>query len=157
MRIISLCVPILLFVLCTQAVASETLTVTRDKLHVLRLSKPGATVVIGNPTLAEIRVEGPKLIFIFGRTDGETNFVVLDNRGNEIANYELIVTPAAARHVTVNRGVAAESTLSCDERCTVINSVGTVATPAATAAPASTGTDATGTSGTTAATTATGG
>ncbi len=133
MRIISLCLPILLFVICAQAVAGEVVTVTRDKLHMLRLSKPGATVVIGNPALAEIRVEGPKLIFIFGRTDGETNFIVLDKRGREIANFDLIVTPEVARHVTVNRGVAAQSTLSCADRCTVIETGGTVAAPPAAA------------------------
>lgn len=154
MRIISLCVPILLLAVCAQAVASETLTVTRDKLHMLRLSEPGATVIIGDPTLAEIRVEGPKLIFIFGRTNGETNFVVLDRRGQEVANYDLIVTPAAARHVTVNRGVTARTTLSCDDRCTVINSVGTAASPPA-AAPTAPEADATG--ATEAAQTATGG
>ena len=130
MRIISLCVPVLCFVRSAQAAASEILTVTRDKLHMLRLPKAGSTVIIGNPALADIRVEGSRLIFIFGRTAGETNFVVLDKRGREIVNYDLIVTPAAARHVTVNRGANVVSTLSCADRCTAVQNTGSAAAPA---------------------------
>jgi Flp pilus assembly secretin CpaC len=134
MRIFSLCVSIFLFVFCTQTFAAEVLTVKLDKLHILRLSKPGVTVVVADPTIADIRAENPKLFFIFGRANGETNLVILDKKGREIANYELIVTPETARHVTVNRGVDAQTTLSCADRCTVVETVGQVAAPAPPAA-----------------------
>lgn len=120
MRIIYFCVLIFLFPIYTQAVGSEVLTITQNKLHILKLSQSGVTAIIGNPTLVDITVQNPKVIFLFGKIVGETNLIVLNNNGSEIVNYDLIVTPELARHVTINRGVYTSSIMSCGYRCETI-------------------------------------
>jgi pilus assembly protein CpaC len=133
MRIRFLWIPLLLSVFCSQVALGDVLSVTKGKLHTLRLPKAGATAVVADPLIADIRVEGPRLIFVFGRNNGETNLVVLDRRGREIVNYDLVVTSAGARHVTVDRGPDNQSDLICEGRCAP---VGTSAAPAAAAPPA---------------------
>ena len=120
MRIIYFCVLIFLFPIYAQAVGSEVLTITQNKLHILKLSQSGATAIIGNPKLVEFTVHNPKVIFLLGKIAGETNLIVLNNKGSEIVNYDLIVTPELARHVTINRGVYTTSIMSCGYRCETV-------------------------------------
>jgi len=101
-------------------VGSEVLTITQNKLHILKLSQSGATAIIGNPKLVEFTVHNPKVIFLLGKIAGETNLIVLNNKGSEIVNYDLIVTPELARHVTINRGVYTTSIMSCGYRCETV-------------------------------------
>jgi pilus assembly protein CpaC len=132
MRIRFLWIPLLLSVFCSQVALGDVLTVTKGKLHTLKLPKAGATAVVADPLIADIRVEGPRLIFVFGRNNGETNLVVLDRRGREIVNYDLVVTSAVARHVTVDRGPDNQSSLICEGRCATLET----AAPAGAAPPA---------------------
>ena len=60
------------------------------------------------------------MIFLTGKAVGETNLVVLDKRGNEIANFDIVVAPETRRHVTIHRGTTGVATLSCDPRCTTV-------------------------------------
>lgn len=112
---------------------AEPVTVTENKSHILRLQEAATTVIVANPAIAQITVESPRLILILGQQIGETNLVALDRNGREIANFDLIVAPEAARHVTVHRTADREETLSCQERCA---SIGTTGAAPAQAAPA---------------------
>ena len=99
---------------------AETIKVTLDKTRVLRVERPIATVSIGNNDIASVSVESLRLIFLTGKAVGETNLVILDKKGNEIANYDIVVAPETARHVTIHRGTTGVATLSCDPRCTTV-------------------------------------
>ena len=99
---------------------AETIYVTVDKARVLRIDRPVATVSIGNNEIASVSVESLHLIFLTGKAVGETNLVILDKRGNEIANYDVVVSPETERHVTIHRDTTGVSTLSCAPRCTEI-------------------------------------
>lgn len=105
--------------------AAETLSVTLDKTKVLRPQGKIAIVMVGNPDIAEVTVETPNLIFLLGLEVGETNLLLLDAKGNEIAAYDVVVAPEKERHVTVHRGPGGVATLSCDPRCTGIENPGT--------------------------------
>lgn len=97
--------------------AGDSYTVRLDKVEVLRLDDPASIVVVGNPEIADVTVENPRLLFVIGRSPGETNLMVFDPEGVEIANYELVVVGERDRHVTLNRNTLALTTFSCDPRC----------------------------------------
>jgi Flp pilus assembly secretin CpaC len=97
--------------------AAENLDVRLDKAEVLRLAAPAAVIVVGNPAIADVTVENPLLLFVIGRAPGETNLLILDEGGDLVADYELIVVAERQRHVTVNRSTIQLSTYSCDPRC----------------------------------------
>lgn len=99
---------------------AQTINLTLDKARVLRIERPVATVSIGNDDIASVSVESLRMIFLTGKAVGETNLVVLDKRGNEIANYDIVVAPEIRRHVTIHRGTTSIATLSCAPRCTMV-------------------------------------
>ena len=73
------------------AQAGTPLTVTTDHSQLITLSADPGTVVIGNPSIADISLNGRQL-FINGHGAGETNLMVFDQGGNKLADYEIAVT-----------------------------------------------------------------
>ena len=72
------------------AQAGTPLTVTTDHSQLITLSADPGTVVIGNPSIADISLNGRQL-FINGHGAGETNLMVFDQDGNKLADYEIAV------------------------------------------------------------------
>jgi hypothetical protein len=107
----------------TSAVA-KPLKIILDKTSIIKINRNAAVVLVAQPEIASVSVESQRLIFIIGKTTGETNLVILDSNGDEIVNYDLIVTPETERHVTVHGGTDATKTLSCAPRCTDVKSPG---------------------------------
>ncbi len=110
--------------------AAEIFDVPINKTKVLRLKRSASYVLVGNPEIADVSVENSRLIFVHGRTIGETNLLLLDSRRREIANYDLIVVPTGETYITIQRGTSID-TLSCDPRCAGIPTPGTTSTSAA--------------------------
>mgnify|MGYP001187119630 CR=1 FL=1 len=106
------------------AAGAETLNVTLGKAKLLRLETAVATVVIGNPDVADVTVESTRLVFVIGQAIGETNLMVLDSGGAEIVNYDVVVVPALDRQVTIHRSTDEMATMSCDPRCEGIENPG---------------------------------
>lgn len=96
---------------------ADTLNVRLDKAQILRLDVPAAIIVVGNPDIADVTVENPTLLFVMGRSAGETNLLILDEAGEEIMNLDLAVIGELDRHVTVHRDTVQISTYSCSPRC----------------------------------------
>jgi hypothetical protein len=70
------------------------LTVTMDQAKVARLPAGTSTVVIGNPTFADVTMLKDKsAIVITGKAFGETNFIALDNTGEILDEKEIRVIP----------------------------------------------------------------
>ncbi len=110
--------------------AAEPLRVTVDKAHLLRLDNDAGTIMVADPTVADVVLESPRLLFIVGRSPGETNLYILDGDGAEILHTDVVVVPNADRVVTLDRNTL-EATFSCSPRCAL------AAEPdAATASPA---------------------
>ena len=68
-----------------QSFAGQPLTVQMDKSQLITVASDPGAVVIGNPSIADISVNG-KQIFIHGHGFGDTNLQILDTAGNQIAN-----------------------------------------------------------------------
>lgn len=86
-----LCVAAALFALSAlPAAAAEPLVLSADRTQLLSVSTPPGAIVIGDPFIADVTVQGQQ-IFVHGRAYGETDMIILDTEGNQIANFEVMV------------------------------------------------------------------
>jgi Pilus formation protein N terminal region len=76
------------------------MTVEVDQSQLVMLSADPATVVVGNPSLADISLNG-KQMFIHGHSFGETNIMVFDIAGNKIVNLYVSVAHHTDNQLTV--------------------------------------------------------
>ncbi|MCB1430215.1 MAG: pilus assembly protein N-terminal domain-containing protein [Nitratireductor sp.] len=94
----------------------EPVTVIVDRAKVFRISRPAATVIIGNPSIADATVEDEKTLVLTGRSFGVTNLIVLDAAGNPIVDETLVVRGHEANTVRIYRRSERE-TLACAPVC----------------------------------------
>lgn len=96
--------------------ASEPISVKVNMARILRINSPAATVIIGNPGIADVTIQDPQTLVLTGKSYGQTNLIVLDDIGNPIADTLVEVVQAQADLVTVYLGTA-RTTLSCAPVC----------------------------------------
>ncbi len=98
---------------------ADALHVVIDKSQLIRLTRDAKVVMVANPDIADVVIESPRMIFLIGRSPGETNLFALDGQGNEIIQTPVVVVPNPVREVTIYRP-GTESTLSCMPRCAAV-------------------------------------
>lgn len=106
----------LLTVVPAAAETSEPISVKVNMARILRISAPAATVIIGNPGVADITIQDPQTLVLTGRSYGQTNLIVLDSAGNPVADTIVSVVQGQADTVTVYMGTA-RTTLACQPVC----------------------------------------
>lgn len=94
-------IAVLAALVATAASAAETMILTVGKAEVVRLPRDAANIVIGNPELFDITVEDPRLLLVFGRAEGQSNLVILDQNGGEILASKIVVRLDPEGHVHV--------------------------------------------------------
>jgi len=99
-----------------QAAGNAPITVKASMARILRISAPAATVIIGNPGVADVTIQDPQTLILTGKSYGETNLIVLDSAGNPVADTMISVVQADADTITVYMG-SARTTLSCQPVC----------------------------------------
>lgn len=104
--------------LSAAAHAADTglVSVKVNMARILRISAPAATVIVGNPGVADVTIQDPKTLVLTGKSYGQTNLIVLDDLGNPIADTMVEVIQAQADIVTVYMG-SARNTLVCSPTC----------------------------------------
>ncbi|NLH79792.1 MAG: pilus assembly protein [Phyllobacteriaceae bacterium] len=100
------------------AEAKDPISVMIDRAKVMRISAPAATVVIGNPAIADASIQDRQTLVITGKVTGITNLVILDAKGELIADELINVEKADRGTVTVQRGVN-RYTYACTPNCDV--------------------------------------
>jgi Flp pilus assembly secretin CpaC len=98
------------------AETSDPISVKVNMARILRISAPAATVIIGNPGVADITIQDPQTLVLTGRSYGQTNLIVLDSAGNPVADTIVSVVQAQSDTVTVYMGTARQ-TLACQPVC----------------------------------------
>ena len=103
---------------CGPALAetTEPISVKVNMARILRISAPAATVIIGNPGVADITIQDPQTLVLTGRSFGTTNLIVLDAAGNPVADTIVSVVQGQADMLTVYQG-SARTTLACEPIC----------------------------------------
>jgi Flp pilus assembly secretin CpaC len=84
--------------------------------RILRINASAATVIIGNPGIADVTIQDPQTLILTGKSFGQTNLIVLDSAGNPIADTLIEVVQMQAGVVTVYQGQARTS-LACAPVC----------------------------------------
>jgi putative type II/III system pilus formation protein len=98
------------------AIADEPITVRIDQARILKLPERAATVVIGNPLIADLSIQPGGLAIVTGKGYGATNVLVMDRSGAVLAEHVVEVKGPPDRIVVVYRGVA-RNTYSCTPEC----------------------------------------
>jgi len=100
-----------------EAGSAQSYTVELNKTEILRLPGAAASIIIGNPKIADVTVQSSDLLFVVGRGYGETNLIILDVQGNTMMNADLQVVNTLPKHgVRLYNGKNRE-TYSCIPYC----------------------------------------
>jgi Flp pilus assembly secretin CpaC len=99
-----------------QAAEGDPISVKVNMARILRINAPAATVIIGNPGVADVTIQDPQTLVLTGKSFGQTNLIVLDSMGNPIADTMVEVIQAQADLITVYQGNA-RNTLVCSPAC----------------------------------------
>lgn len=91
------------------------LTVNLDEAKLIKLPERVATVVVGNPLIADASLQPGGLAVLTGKGYGATNFIALDRKGNALLE-KTIQVHGARNVVTIFKGVNRE-TYSCTPTC----------------------------------------
>lgn len=97
---------------------SGAIVLALDHARVMRMVGDVATIIIGNPSIADVSMPDPRTVVLTGKSYGETNMVMLDEVGNILAEQMLRVTVRGQSLVSVYRGVQ-RTTLSCSPTCEI--------------------------------------
>jgi Flp pilus assembly secretin CpaC len=86
------------------AMAADTsMTVFADQAKVLKVNGTAASVIVGNPMIADVVLQGG-VVAVQGRHFGNTNVLVLDNHGNELASVQVNVLREESNSVEIYKG-----------------------------------------------------
>lgn len=92
------------------------ISVNVNMARILRINASAATVIVGNPGIADVTIQDPKTLILTGKSFGQTNLIVLDSAGNPIADTLIEVAQMQAGVTTVYQGQARTS-LACAPIC----------------------------------------
>ena len=95
---------------------AEPIVVLLDQAKMLQLPERAATVVVGNPLVADVSIQPGGLAVITGKGYGATNFIVMDKTGGVLLEKTVEVTGSNDKTVVVYRGADRE-TYSCTPDC----------------------------------------
>ena len=96
--------------------AGGLVTVNVNMARVLRIHAPAATVIIGNPGVADVTIQDPLTLVLTGKSYGRTNLIILDAQGQPIADTTVEVSQLTADTITVFMG-SQRTSLACAPNC----------------------------------------
>lgn len=104
--------------LAATPVQAENVTVNIDEARILKLPARVATIVIGNPLIADATLQNGGVLVVTGKGYGSTNLLALDRAGKVVMDHTVQVLGASANSdlVIVFKGVERES-YSCAPDC----------------------------------------
>ncbi|ETR77380.1 CpaC-like protein [Afipia sp. P52-10] len=100
----------------SHASALEAIAVAVDQAKLIKLPEKVATIVVGNPLIADVSLQPGGMMVVTGKGYGSTNVMVLDRRGDVLVDRTIQVEAPNDKLVTVYRGVERES-YSCTPTC----------------------------------------
>lgn len=102
--------------LTTAKADSETIAVSVDQAKLVKLPGRVATLVVGNPLIADVTLQSGGMIVVTGKGYGATNVIAMDRAGDILVDRTILVGGPADKVVTIYRGAERES-YSCMPAC----------------------------------------
>jgi Flp pilus assembly secretin CpaC len=96
--------------------AADTIAVNVDQAKLVKLPTRVATIVVGNPLIADVALQNGGVIVVTGKGYGATNFIAMDRSGEILVDRVIQVEGPTDQLVTIYRGVERES-YSCMPIC----------------------------------------
>ncbi len=94
----------------------DKIAVTVDQAKLVRLPTGIATIVVGNPLIADVTLQSGGVVVVTGKGYGATNFIAMDRAGQVLVDRQIQVEGPSDQLVTVYRGASRES-YSCMPMC----------------------------------------
>jgi Flp pilus assembly secretin CpaC len=99
-----------------QPSVGDIIAVNVDQAKLVRTPAGVATLVVGNPLIADVTLQSGGIIVVTGKGYGATNFVAMDRAGEILVDRVIQVEGPTDQLVTIYRGVERE-TYSCMPVC----------------------------------------
>lgn len=100
--------------------AQARIDVPLDRTQTIDLPAAVKTVVLSNPSIADVTVEGPDRLLILGKSYGVTNMIGFNDKREAVLSTEIIVGTGigltAGDGITLNRGIG-QTSFVCAPRC----------------------------------------
>ena len=94
----------------------EPIVVYVDQAKILKLPEKTATLVVGNPLIADVAVQPGGILVVTAKSYGVTNLVALDRTGTTLIEHPIQVVGPIDNVVVLYRGIERES-YSCMPTC----------------------------------------
>lgn len=95
---------------------TNVVAVNVDQAKLVRLPGRIATIVVGNPLIADVTLQPGGVVVVTGKGYGATNFIAMDRAGEILVDRVIQVEGPTDQLVTIYRGVERES-YSCMPVC----------------------------------------
>ncbi len=127
--VIPLLAPLALAFAAAAPAPAQTVTVPADHTGLVRLPQEAATIVVGNPAIADAMLHDSRTLFVSGRVFGQTNLIALNASGQVIYAADVSVTLSERDHVQVVRNNTSELSVAqhsyvCDPVCRAVPVIG---------------------------------
>src|SRR5579859_2209342 len=96
--------------------SASTIAVNVDQARLVKLPARVATIVVGNPLIADVALQAGGVIVVTGKGYGATNFIAMDRTGEVLVDRLIQVEGPTDQLITVYRGIDRES-YSCMPIC----------------------------------------
>jgi len=96
---------------------ADTMTVSVDQAQVLKLPERVATIVIGNPRIADAALQNGGILVITGKGYGSTNLLALDRSGRVLLDKTVQVLNESGRELVVVYKGTERETYNCAPAC----------------------------------------
>src|SRR3984893_10833104 len=96
--------------------SAETIAVNVDQAKLVKLPTRVATIVVGNPLIADVALQTGGVVVVTGKGYGATNFIAMDRSGEVLVDRVIQVEGPTDQLITIYRGVDRES-YSCMPLC----------------------------------------
>src|SRR5690349_17005531 len=97
-------------------VGPSSISVNVDQAKLVKLPARVATIVVGNPLIADVTLQSGGILVVTGKGYGATNFIAMDRTGEVLVDRQIQVEGPTEELVTVYRGIERES-YSCTPVC----------------------------------------
>lgn len=87
-----------------------------DQAKIVKLPEKVATIIVGNPLIADVTLQPGGMVVVTGKGYGSTNMIAMDRAGEILTDRSIQVEGPSEKLVTVFRGLERES-YSCTPAC----------------------------------------
>ncbi len=107
----------------TTAYAGAPIQVPVDEARIVELADKPGTIIVGNPSIADVSLRNDTLLIVQGKSYGATNIIVLTRDGKQIANMDVLVQ-ARYRHALSVFSSSGRKSFRCKPFCETELNVG---------------------------------